>query len=63
VFRRLSVFVFAEGFALDTAEQVCAGGLSEPVAVVVSRLVDKSLVTVETSGDRARFGLLEVIRQ
>ena len=63
VFRRLSVFVFAGGFALDAAEQVCAGGLSEPVAVVVSRLVHKSLVTVETSGDRARFLLLEVIRQ
>ena len=61
VFRRLSVF--AGGFALDAAEQVCAGGLSEPVAVVVARLVDKSLVTVETSGDRARFRLLEVIRQ
>jgi hypothetical protein len=36
VFRRLSVF--AGGFALDAAEQVCAAGLSEPVAVVVSRL-------------------------
>jgi Tetratricopeptide repeat len=31
--------------------------------VVVSRLVDKSLVAVETGGDRARFRLLEVIRQ
>ena len=37
--------------------------MSEPVAAVVSRLVDKSLVTVETGGDRARFRLLEVIRQ
>jgi predicted ATPase len=61
VFRRLSVF--AGGFALDAAEEVCAGGLSEPVAVVVSRLVDKSLIAVETGGDRARFRLLEVIRQ
>jgi predicted ATPase len=61
VFRRLSVF--AGGFALDAAEQVCAGGLSRPVAAVVSRLVDKSLVTVETSGYQARFRLLEVIRQ
>jgi predicted ATPase/DNA-binding SARP family transcriptional activator len=61
VLRRLSVF--AGGFSLDAAEQVCAGGLSEPVAVVVARLVDKSLVTVETTGDQARFRLLEVIRQ
>ena len=37
--------------------------VGEPVAVVVSRLVDKSLVAVETGGDRARFRLLEVIRQ
>jgi predicted ATPase/DNA-binding SARP family transcriptional activator len=61
VFRRLSVFV--GGFDLDAAEQVCTGGLSEPVAMVVSRLVDKSLVIVETDSDWARFRLLEVIRQ
>jgi predicted ATPase/DNA-binding SARP family transcriptional activator len=61
VFRRLSVF--AGGFGLDAAEQVCAGELSEPVDVVVSRLVDKSLVAVETGGEQARFRQLEVIRQ
>jgi predicted ATPase/DNA-binding SARP family transcriptional activator len=61
VLRRLSVF--AGGCTLDAAESVCAGGLAEPVAVVVARLVDKSLVAADTAGDQARFRLLEVIGQ
>ena len=61
VFRLLSVF--AGGFTLEAAEEVCTGGLSEPVAAVISRLVDKSLVAADTSGDEARFRLLEVVRQ
>jgi predicted ATPase/DNA-binding SARP family transcriptional activator len=61
VLRRLSVF--AGGWTLEAAEYVCASGLSEPVAAVISRLVDKSLVDADTAGDQARFRLLEVVRQ
>jgi predicted ATPase len=61
VLRRLSVF--AGGCTLEAAEDVCAGGLGEPVAAVMSRLVDKSLVDADTAGDQARFRLLEVVRQ
>src|SRR5215470_3718642 len=59
VFRRLSVF--ADGCALDAAEDVCAGGLQEPVDTIMSRLVDKSLITADTTTDQTRFRLLEVI--
>ena len=61
VFRRLSVF--AAGCTLDAAEAICAGGLHDPVAAVMSRLVDKSLVAADRAGDQARFRLLEVVRQ
>jgi predicted ATPase/DNA-binding SARP family transcriptional activator/transcriptional regulator with XRE-family HTH domain len=61
VFRRLSVF--AAGCTLDAAEDVCAGGLHDPVAAIMSRLVDKSLVAADMAGDQARFRLLEVVRQ
>ena len=57
VFRRLSVF--AGGCTLDAAEDVCAGGLHDPVAAVMSRLVDKSLVAADTAG---RPGPLPVAR-
>ena len=65
LFRRLSVFV--GGFTLEAAESVCAdaAGLdSSHVLDLLSRLVDKSLVTVD---DRAksevRYRLLETVRQ
>ena len=57
-FRRLAVF--AGGFDLDAAATVSAIG---DVIDVLSRLVDKSLVTAETTGEAARFRMLEVVRQ
>jgi tetratricopeptide (TPR) repeat protein len=61
VFRRLSVF--AEGCTMDAAEYVCAGGLHDPVAAIMSRLVDKSLIAADKVSDQTRFRLLEVVRQ
>jgi predicted ATPase/DNA-binding SARP family transcriptional activator len=58
VFRRLAIF--AGGFDLEAAEFVCN---VEDVFGVLSRLVDKSLVHTDMTGDRARYRLLEVIRQ
>jgi predicted ATPase len=60
--RRLSVF--AGGFGLDAAEQVCAGealAVGE-VADVLSRLVDKSLVVADRPGRELRYRLLETVR-
>ena len=57
-FRRLAVF--AGGFDLDAAATVSA---TSDIIDVLSRLVDKSLVTAETAGETARFGMLEVVRQ
>ncbi len=60
--RRLAVF--AGGFGLDAAEQVCAGeGLDVcEVADVLSRLVDKSLVSADRPGRERRYRLLETVR-
>jgi non-specific serine/threonine protein kinase len=63
LFQRLSVFV--GGWTLPAAEAV--GGGSEESRVsgvldVLSRLVDKSLVTVQTRG-MFRYGMLEPVRQ
>jgi predicted ATPase/class 3 adenylate cyclase len=61
--RRLSVF--AEGFDLDAAEQVCGFGDIETLEVtgLLGSLVDKSLVVAEPAGNAVRYRLLETIRQ
>ena len=61
--RRLSIF--AGGWTLEAAETVCsANGIeSTQVLNVLSQLVNKSLVFVETEHDEARYRTLETIRQ
>jgi predicted ATPase len=61
--RRLAVFV--DGFQLDAAEAVCAGGGLDVFAVtdLVASLVDKSLVVAESADGAFRYRLLETIRQ
>lgn len=60
--RRLSVF--AGGFSLGAAEEVCAGGRVDrhQVLGVLSALVAKSLVVADTGGRSARYRLLETVR-
>jgi predicted ATPase/DNA-binding SARP family transcriptional activator len=64
---RLSVFV--DGFTLDAAEAVAAGGdvAKRQVVDLLEQLVNKSLITVAASSeegeDRTRFGMLETIRE
>jgi predicted ATPase/DNA-binding CsgD family transcriptional regulator len=62
LFRRLAVF--AGGWTLDAAEEVCATppAGSRQIARLLSALVDKSLVQVELAGPGSRYRLLEVIR-
>jgi predicted ATPase/DNA-binding CsgD family transcriptional regulator len=65
--RRLSVF--AGGFTLEAAEAVCSGPPSDEeleqaeVLDLLSRLVDRSLVLVAERDGKARYRLLETIRQ
>jgi non-specific serine/threonine protein kinase len=77
LFRRLSVF--AGGFSLEAAEEICAfSGLeAEEILDLLHELVNKSLVLVEenengqegasltdhSSGDQLRFKLLETLRE
>jgi predicted ATPase/class 3 adenylate cyclase len=55
--------IFPSGFDLEAATAV-AGGDSSPIEVLdlLSSLVDKSLLGVDTSGDRERYRLLESTR-
>lgn len=63
VFRRLSVF--SGEFQLETAEEVCAGGIVPPgdVLDVVTGLVNKSLVVARSDDHVAWYSLLEPVRQ
>lgn len=59
--RRLSVF--AGGFTLDAADEVCGGDAirAPEVLDLLALLVDKSLVLYQP--DQIRYGLLEMVRQ
>jgi predicted ATPase/DNA-binding SARP family transcriptional activator len=59
LFGRLSVF--AGGFTLEAAEEVCGDGESDVLALL-SQLVDQSLVIPGTGGN-ARFRMLETLRR
>ena len=64
LFRKLSVF--ARGWVLEAAEEVCSGkGVErDDVLELLSELVDKSLVVVEAGEERVpRFRMLEPVRQ
>jgi predicted ATPase/DNA-binding SARP family transcriptional activator len=62
LFGQLSVF--AGGFTLEAAEEVCGDGEVEQTEVLelLSRLVDQSLV-VPHGGGKARFRMLETLRR
>jgi predicted ATPase/DNA-binding CsgD family transcriptional regulator len=62
LFRRLAVF--ADGWALDAAEEVCGAPplAGDEVAALLAALVDKSLVNAEQTPTGSRYRLLEVIR-
>ena len=63
MFRRISIF--AGGFTLESCTSVCGDGALDEIGVLdlLSSLVDKSLVQVNTAGSYTRYRLLESTRQ
>lgn len=63
LFRRLSVF--AGGFTLDSMQTICADeNLASQITLdQLERLIDQSLVLVETPDDGVRYRMLETLRQ
>jgi tetratricopeptide (TPR) repeat protein len=59
------VAIFAGGWTLDAATQICQGnGIDEfEVLDLLASLVDKSLVVAETGGDVTRYRLLDSTRE
>ena len=58
------VSLFAGGFTLEAAEQVCSevGGYRIDVLDRLTSLIDKNLVLAETQRGLTRYGLLETVR-
>jgi predicted ATPase/DNA-binding SARP family transcriptional activator len=63
LFNRLAVF--KGGCTLESAEQVCVGSTNEPgdILNLLTQLVDKSLLTTDTSSGEPRYYRLETIQQ
>ncbi len=63
VLRRASIF--AGGFALEAAEEVCGGEAGDTSAILdlLLRLVDRSLVVSRDRGNQSWYRLLETVRQ
>ncbi|MFE0133993.1 BTAD domain-containing putative transcriptional regulator [Streptomyces sp. NPDC059037] len=59
------VSVFSGGFDLAAAEAVCPGDdmAREDIVDVLAALAHKSVLTVDTTGPRARYRMLETLRQ
>ncbi|MDQ6931547.1 MAG: hypothetical protein M3160_00060 [Candidatus Eremiobacteraeota bacterium] len=58
------VGIFAGGFTLDMAAEVCTGDCIDEVEVLdlLTSLTDKSLIVADTAGKNARYRLLESMR-
>jgi len=58
--------VFAGGFTLSAAEEVCTAGdgpTAQKIADLISALADKSMIVVDDRGPTTRYRLLETLRQ